>query len=579
MGLKNNWMVMVTGLLSCLLASVILLNFSSVFSGDWNNHLWLIEYFGESIKHWCFPLMVNTKQLVGMPFTLFYGQKFYALAGVLSAFLGSAVTVRIMVFMVFLLQFFQVYRAAMKAGATGKISICIAVMMTWAIYPLTNLYNRSALPEFFAVVFLTCSLASFLCVVIHDKAKAPSKYDIIATGLFFSAAAMTHSLTALFGGLFLFILGLTALIFCERARRLWLLTYFSITAFFSGLVLSPWIYLLHQFKDKLLIAKSSFLEIEDPNILSILSPFPFDFRSLQKGVEYVSTPYLDTQVVLPLLILIGAFIYIALRDRSVKFCLSACQQALIWACVGMLIVALTMLVYPAASGWFGGFFKTLQYAYRLTSYVNLSILVVVIILAGRVSSANVHSQQVINICLAFCIGISLSALILKLVHASAIAQPATAADKALWAPLPFGSNRHLNDLPESFYGTTDYSIADGMAKDTVSGVVPVAFRYFHVLDGTRFGHLEDLTVNLTQPTLVITNVQAFPWNQIFINGSLQPWSHTVLVNRQEAVLLLPGSYLLKTVTHIDGMWQFLNFVSWILLLAWMALWGRYVFKK
>ena len=178
-------MVIIVGLLASLLASALLLDLRTMFYVDWNNHLWLIEYFGESIKHLRIPDVMNTKQLVGMPITLFYAQKFYVLAGMLSAFLGSAVTVRIMVFMVFLLQFFQVYRAAMKTGAQGKISLCLAVMMTWAIYPLTNLYNRSAIPEFFAVVFLTCSLASFLCVILNDGHKPVSRYDIIATGLFF----------------------------------------------------------------------------------------------------------------------------------------------------------------------------------------------------------------------------------------------------------------------------------------------------------------------------------------------------------------------------------------------------------
>ena len=169
MHLRNNQVLIITGLLASLFASVLLLDLRSVFAVDWNNHLWLIEYFGESIKHWTIPDMINTQQLVGMPVTLFYSQKFYALAGMLSAFLGSAVAVRIMVFTVFLLQFFQVYRAATKVGSTRNISICIAVIMTWAIYPLTNLYNRSALTEFFAVAFLTCSLASFLCVIINKR--------------------------------------------------------------------------------------------------------------------------------------------------------------------------------------------------------------------------------------------------------------------------------------------------------------------------------------------------------------------------------------------------------------------------
>ena len=109
-------MVIIVGLLASLLASALLLDFRTMFYVDWNNHLWLIQYFGESIKHFSIPDVMNTKQLVGMPITLFYAQKFYVLAGVLSAFLGSAVTVRIMVFMVFLLQFFQVYRAAMTGS-------------------------------------------------------------------------------------------------------------------------------------------------------------------------------------------------------------------------------------------------------------------------------------------------------------------------------------------------------------------------------------------------------------------------------------------------------------------------------
>ena len=553
------------------MASALLCDFRSMFYVDWNNHLWLIEYFGESIKHLRIPDVINTKQLVGMPITLFYAQKFYVLAGMISAFLGSAVTVRIMVFMVFFLQFFQVYRAAIKAGAAQIISIGIAVMMTWAIYPLTNLYNRSALPEFFAVAFLTCSLASFLCVIIN-RGKPVSRYDIITAGLFFVLAAVTHPLTALFGGLFLGFLGLTALIFCEKTRKLWLLAYFSMTAFFSLLVLSPWLYLLYQFKDKLPVSKSPYLNCVDTNILSILSPFPFDFRSIHKGVQDVSTPYLDAQIVLPLLILIAVFIYIRLRDKSARFCLSVCEWALIGACVGMLIVALTLLVDPVVSGRWGGFFNILQYAYRLTSYVNLSILVVVIILAGRMSSANAHSQQVINVCLAFCIGISFFALMLKLVHASAIAHKSTKIHGELWVPLPFGSSRHLNEIPESFGGQMDaYTIVDGLAKDTVSGMVPMTSQHFNVLDGDRFGHLEDLTVNLTQPTLVLLNLQPFPWNQILINGSPQARSNLISDGRQEAVLLPAGHYLFKAVTHIDGVWKFLNGLSWVLLLGWMAL--------
>jgi hypothetical protein len=130
----------------------------------------------------------------------------------------------------------------------------------------------------------------------------------------------------------------------------------------------------------------------------------------------------------------------------------------------------------------------------------------------------------------------------------------------------------LNEIPESFGGQMDaYTIVDGLAKDTVSGMVPMTSQHFNVLDGDRFGHLEDLTVNLTQPTLVLLNLQPFPWNQILINGSPQARSNLISDGRQEAVLLPAGHYLFKAVTHIDGVWKFLNGLSWVLLLGWMAL--------
>jgi len=575
-----------TGLLASLLASALLLDFRNMFYGDWNTHLWLIAYFGESIRHWHIPIVVNTNQLVGIAVPIFYAQKFYALFGMLSAFLGSAVTVRIMIFMVFLLQFLHIYRAAIKAGATDKISICIAVMMTWAIYPLTNLYNRSDLPEFFAVAFLTCSLASFLCVIINDGDKPASRYDMIATGLFFVISAMTHALTALFGGLFLCVLGLTALIFCEKKRKLWLLAYSFITGLLSLLILSPWIYVLARFHDKLPIVRLiTRLDGIDPgftNIFSILSPFPLDFRSIQKGVQGVSTPYLDIQVVLPLMILIAVFIYIRLRDKNIRFCSDACQGAITVAAVGMLIVTLTLSVYPAASVWFGRFFDILQFSYRLSSYINLSILVIVIILAGRMSRANVHSQQVINICLAFCIGISLSALMLKLAHGAVLSTKSTQVDREVWAPLPFGPNRHLIELPGTFVAAPAYTVVDGFAKDTLSGMLPTVSRNFNVFEGDRFGQVGDLTFTLPQPALVFLNVQPFPWNRIVINGALQPQSHIIETGgyfAQEAVALIPGNYTLKVVTQVDGMWKFLNFVSWVLLLGWIALYATTVFFR
>jgi len=530
----------------------------------------------------------NTQQFVGIPIPLFYAQKFYAFSGVLSAFLGSAITIRVMVLMAFLFQFFHVYRAAMKAGSTRKISICVAVMVTWAIYPLTNLYNRSALTEFFAVVFLTCSLTSYLSIIINSKERA-SRYDMIATGLFFVAAAVTHPLTALFGGLFLAILGLIALFFCENERRLWLLGYFSITASLSLLVLSPWAYVLYRFNNKLTVFSHAtnatyfhstyFFPKSIDHILSRLSPFPIDPRCLQKGMQDVPIPYLDAQITLPLVLLIAVFIYIGRRERIAKAFLSPCEWGIIGGSAGMLVMLLIESVCPKTFDCLGGFFDHLQFPYRLVTYVNLSALVMLIILAGRISIVNPNSKKIVNICLACCITISFVALIQKLVHASAVVQRSTEVSRELWAPLPFGSNSHLNELPATYYGGMVYSIKDGFEKGTVSAPVSAVVRNFNVLDGIQFGQVEAMTVDLTEPTLVITNVQPFPWNHIVINGSLQSPFSVLAVEGRGAVLLPKGRYQLEAVTQVDGVWKFLNSLSWVVLLGWMALYLVFVLSK
>jgi len=579
----------IIGLSASFLASVLLLDLRNIFNLDWYNHLWVIEYFGQCIKHGSIPLEINTQQFIGLPNTFFYAQKFYSLAGLFSAFFGSAITIRLMVLGAFLLQFFHVYRAAMKVGSAWKVSVSIAIFVTWAIYPLTNLYNRSALTEFFAVVFLTCAVCTFLCVIIALKGRV-SRYDLLASGYFFVLAAITHPLTALFGGLFLGILGVMALFFCERERRFGLLAYFLITVFFVFLVLSPWVYVLYQFNDKLPISSFQinaanfhqwyFFPGSIDHLLSRLSPFPLDLRSIQFGSEDKdTTPYLDAQITLPLILLMGMFIYIQRREEGTGFFLKSSEKVMIGVSAVMLIISFTESVCPKTLDGLGGFFNILQFPYRLVTYVNLSALVIVILLAGSIGRANVNRSQLINISLAFCIAISFSALIEKLVHGASIVQKSTKASRATWVPMPLGSSSHLNELPSTRYTVDDYYLDKGFSTAFSLVHVPVIYQPFHVLEGKRFSQVEAATVNFAAPTLVITNVQPFPWNQIEIDDVSQPISRILIAYRRETVLVPQGIHRLQFVTRIDGVWGFLNSLSWILLLGWAALWVIFGFKE
>ncbi len=409
---NRNWLIVIAaGIFASLSACALLFNLRNVFYCDWNNHLWMMEYFGESIKrNMAVPGAINTNQLVGVRLILFYGHKFYALSGIISAVLGSAVTVRVLAFMALLLQFCHVYRAVTRSGGNRGVGLCLATIVTWAIYPLTNLYNRSALTEFFAVALLTCSLASFLCVITGSRRSIPS-YDAVAMGLFYVAAAVTHPLTGYFGGLFLFILGATAFLFSDKAKKPALLSYLSITALLSFVVLSPWIHLLHKFHHMLPITSRGPIEGFQNRLLHIdspwvrLAPFPLDFRSIKAGTEYMnnlyyySTPYLDAQVTFPLLILIGALIYISRVEKG-AFYPGARERAIAWVSAAALVVAFAVSVYPRISGYVGDLFDILQFPYRLITYVNMSALCIAMILAGRTRITAPRSRQIVNLCLA-----------------------------------------------------------------------------------------------------------------------------------------------------------------------------------
>jgi hypothetical protein len=116
--------------------------------------------------------------------------------------------------------------------------------------------------------------------------------------------ALTHPLTALFGGVFLISIGLGAW-FALRKPWLAIVGIFNLAT--AALVLSPWCYVVHRFGRSLPLTdpglikegfrKDTFFPDSIDNLWSRLSPVPVDFRSILKGTD-VSTPYLDAQIIL-----------------------------------------------------------------------------------------------------------------------------------------------------------------------------------------------------------------------------------------------------------------------------------------
>jgi hypothetical protein len=574
------WRERICSLLICLLPLVFLIDLRNTFSVDWFNHIWVIEYFGEYIRrHRSVPQILVTKELAGIAMPIFYGGKFYAATGLISCFLGSAIAFRIAALVALLVQFWHVERAIWSSTQNKLLSFAVATLLSWAVYPLTNLYNRGALTEFIAVAFLTAAVASIFVLVFRLSTGHKSYYDAVAFGLLYAAAALTHPLTALFGGVFLVSIGLCAW-FALRSR--WLAIVGICNLVTTGLVLSPWWYVVHRFGRSLHFIKPSGLKTlfrsggyfpdSIDNLWSRLSPVPVDFRSILKGND-VSTPYLDAQIILPLVILACGLAWIWFKSAwQVRRRSKLLLIMILCLSVVLFFVSLAVSVSPSISAVFGGFFDMLQFPYRLTSYINLATLTCVFALAGLINRDQFNPENSKDgfktILLAGCLTISFSALVEKLIHADAT---------RILAPSP-----QLVNLPPTFYSYNDYTVRAGFSTTRPAGSYSEESVALQPDSSRHFGTIRRTVLELASPTLIVTNVQAFPWNRLIVDGveqrrgtiyvlesgSFAKWMKPVV----QAVLLPKGTHTLECRFRSDTKWQLLDGISWTIILVWVALW-------
>jgi hypothetical protein len=592
--------------LVCALPLLLLFDPRSVFYFDWFNHLWIIEYFGEYIRrHGTPPAVLSTENLVGITMPIFYGSKFYCLAGVVSSFFGSAVSFRIIAYCSLLLQYWQVKRAAHFATLNRAISTTVATLVTWAIYPLTNLYNRSALTEFIAVTFLTSSLSCLFVLVLRYSRGEKSYYDGVATGFFYSIAAVTHPLTAVFGGVFLGSIALSAL-FCPK--KSWFVAAAMLNVLLVLGTLSSWLYVVHRFAGSLAANDSAvnqrsfrnFFPDSTVHVLSLLSPIAFDARTLQTDIQNVATPYLDAQINIPLVLLGAAFGYISMGRIRPNFDITQrCFLGLMIVSAFLFTLSLSVAIEPRISAYLGGVFDILQFAYRLATYVNLAALTFLLAAASLTGNVplppSTKSKQ--KVVLGLVVALSAVGLVTKLLHGNAarfvdpyadldrLARinelPASLDPMRRWIPRDGRSDAMVGILPRTFYSHSQYVILSGYDRPKPRGTTNEVNLTFLPASGNEFGETKPQILSIPSATLAVTNVQPFPWNELWVNGRPKRTAELVAMNvnwqaatGQATVLAVPleaGQYTIQYRFHPSKTWAVLERVSFAILGLWFFL--------
>jgi hypothetical protein len=538
---------------------------------DWTNHKWLAAFAGEYLRqHGTTPAVLNTIQQAGMPYPVFYGTLFDQVLSLVTAWSSPDLALRLVVVAVTALQFVLVARALVGGGLPRWSARAVACLVIWAIYPLTNLYHRAAIPEFVATGLLTCAVALWF-LLVQAPTTALRRRRATDLGLVFALIAGTHPITALYSvSVVALLLGMTLV---ERRRDrafcACLLESLWLPAVLVTLSVVPWLYALAKFEQQLQITH----ELDMTFYAGIdewatrFAPLPWDPRTKGVALDQVTSPYLDAQIDVALgALAVGWLVVVARRDRATA---RAALRSL--APVVVAFGAFTWLaVCPSAYAVLPSIAKKIQFAYRAITYQNLALLLALFSLLSalerRDAQALVTRGRAPAAILMAALALAATGVGVKLVHAS---RTMTVAGSTLLRA-DDAERRRWTTLPSEFYGALAYatpSLYRALGADEhasgLAAVIPIG-------TDADFGDVKPLRFEAPVTDWYTTNVQAFPWNTLVVDGAVVPAVALRVANARFVVQLAPGQHLVELRTVPTPAWLFARTISFSVVLLWLG---------
>jgi len=523
----------------------------------------MMGYFGEFLRqHGTFPHVISTPEVAGVTYPLFYGTLLYPLLGIFTALLPANLVFRVFAVCLIALQYFSLKQLFQIATQDKFLARAVSAVVIWDIYVMTNLYSRGALSEFVAVALLQLALTWFFIGVVEPRKMTGARTAVVILALVLTAGS--HTITAVYGGLFFLSTAIVVFpLIKDQIKKVWLVV---ATAGLLGVAaLSPWIYILALFEDKLLVsgeAKRITLISGVDNLLARFAIFPLDIRTWgmpASGLTSISTPFLDAQINFPLLALAALFLFSAIKmgegpDRRFR---SLCFFGL-----GTFVVFLSLSV--ASWLWKGipAPFHLVQFGYRLVSYCNLGLwmallgLFLVIKSSRGKLSYNKIAISLVLILSAVCVFIKW--------HRADVTLSAKQDAVAPWDGNSDEARANLIHVTDYFYGFGAYSVQTPYPDAAAETATPLPHQKIPVTvsTGPQFGDFVTTDFDVADHVTALFHIQAFPWNIISLNDQVL----TDGLKHYRSFFsadLHPGHYKLSYDFEPDGPWKFFYRLSWI----------------
>ena len=412
-GSRDLWIdCLITVVVVCLVASPMLLT-KSGFAVDFTNHLWLVWYqerFIEAHLHPTFFLNAPPAPAFSPEF-VFYGATLYTVTAVAGAILGAAPVVAFVgVSMVAIAAGYGgLLWLARQLGVRGLKAHAPSLVYVTSAYYVTNIYGRGAWPEFVATSMLPLIVAAAVRLARGRWALGPIACLVAGVVLF----SGSHNITLLWGTIFLASAAVLLWAFAGRGHRLpWRrIAGVAALAFLAG-GLNGWFLVPDVVHGRdTLIASAAYTRnfptgafFNSPGILF------YPFRTVPRAS---TSPGLFVQAPVWFLawaLAAGVLVFSDRRSRSLR--------GPVLAMLAVLVGFLALIVAPIQWGHLPSLFSTLQFGYRLNTYVALAsagLVLIGVLAMGRVEAGPVVKRtRPLGIALAFVTAVSVALCVWQL---------------------------------------------------------------------------------------------------------------------------------------------------------------------